>query len=216
MKVGLQQSQIISSFEIIATNIKGTTIEGKTIQSDKSADYGTPAYGSRKWCLDNTGSGHLASGNISWTADGNVTFGPGVELSWTDNIKHKPTIPSQSAVEGWATTITNNALKAYNITANQIKGLTIEGNTFRSSVNAASTSPAGASNKKWQLNDSGAGWLASGNISWDAGGKVTFGPGVSLSWNSIKDAVEDNYTPENAGLSEDGLSENCYNALGTQ
>lgn len=37
-----------------------------------------------KWKLNNDGSGSLASGNISWDAAGNVTFGAAVSLLWTD------------------------------------------------------------------------------------------------------------------------------------
>ena len=36
-----------------------------------------------KWKLGNDGSGRLASGNISWDAYGNVTFGSSVSLQWT-------------------------------------------------------------------------------------------------------------------------------------
>lgn len=37
---------------------------------------------------------------------------------------------------------------------------------------------------KWQLNNDGSGRIASGNIAWDAAGKVTFSDSVSLAWTA--------------------------------
>lgn len=47
---------------------------------------GSIANGS-KWRLGNDGSGSLASGNISWTAAGAVTFGSSVRLQWKNDIE---------------------------------------------------------------------------------------------------------------------------------
>ena len=38
---------------------------------------------STKWSLNNDGSGHIASGNISWNAAGTVTFAASVSAQWT-------------------------------------------------------------------------------------------------------------------------------------
>lgn len=47
---------------------------------------------------------------------------------------------------------------------------------------------------KWKLNNDGSGQIASGNISWDAAGKVSFSPAVSLLWkNDIEAAGKTNY-----------------------
>jgi hypothetical protein len=47
---------------------------------------------------------------------------------------------------------------------------------------------------KWKLNNDGSGLIASGNISWDAAGKVSFSPAVSLLWkNDIEAARKSNY-----------------------
>ncbi|WP_416998923.1 interleukin-like EMT inducer domain-containing protein [Alistipes indistinctus] len=47
---------------------------------------------------------------------------------------------------------------------------------------------------KWQFNNDGSGQIASGNISWDTAGKVTFSSGVSLNWkNDIQDAKNKDY-----------------------
>lgn len=39
-----------------------------------------------KWCLDASGAGAVAGGNISWDASGNVTFASSVSLQWTNPI----------------------------------------------------------------------------------------------------------------------------------
>ena len=41
---------------------------------------------STKWSLNNDGSGHIASGNISWNAAGTVTFAASVSAQWTTGI----------------------------------------------------------------------------------------------------------------------------------
>jgi len=47
---------------------------------------------------------------------------------------------------------------------------------------------------KWKLNNDGSGQIASGNIAWDAAGKVTFGASVSLLWkNDIEAAKTANF-----------------------
>lgn len=43
-------------------------------------------YNGSKWKLSNDGSGQIASGNITWNADGTVTFSSAVKLNWTDAI----------------------------------------------------------------------------------------------------------------------------------
>lgn len=39
-----------------------------------------------KWKLNNNGSGCVASGNIAWDVNGNVTFGSSVSVSWSSGI----------------------------------------------------------------------------------------------------------------------------------
>lgn len=43
--------------------------------------------------------------------------------------------------------------------------------------------------EKWQMNNDGSGRLASGNISWDAAGNVTFSQGVSVAWTAGIEAI---------------------------
>ena len=75
------QEVTAKNLTVSGANVDGE-LEGNTISSQDFAAEGTPAYGGKKWILKNDGSGHLASGNISWTQDGNVTFGSDVKLSW--------------------------------------------------------------------------------------------------------------------------------------
>lgn len=63
----------ISKYEVKAENIKGTTLEGKTLKSSDDA-----------WKLDKQGDGYLAKGNIRWDTAGNVEFGPNVKLGWSN------------------------------------------------------------------------------------------------------------------------------------
>lgn len=42
---------------------------------------------------------------------------------------------------------------------------------------------------KWKLNNDGSGQIASGNISWDASGNVTFANAVSIAWTEDIDAI---------------------------
>lgn len=65
----------VESLQVRATDIIGDTITGKTIKS--SGD---------KWYIGKDGDGKLANGNITWDANGGVTFGSGVKLNWSTNI----------------------------------------------------------------------------------------------------------------------------------
>lgn len=68
--------------------------------------------------------------------------------------------------------------------ANSIAGWTITASQI--SKNNISLGADGSINNgvKWRLGNDGAGRLANGNIIWDASGKVTFGPSVSLNWTN--------------------------------
>lgn len=105
------------------------------------------------------------------------------------------------------TWIGSDGLYSGTITGDNIVGIRLAGKTIESSSNCnlpenvtwkkynnetvSFNTELGGEGPTWQISDSGSGHLASGNISWDSDGDVTFGPGVTLSWSQLDDA-EDN------------------------
>ena len=202
--------------------ITSNTISGKTMQSTSTValventpfetfDENGESMGKKiaqagelgpSWQLNNQGEGYFAQGNIRWDADGNVRFGDNVKLDWTKNI--------DGADDGVQTEISK-----YKITSNTISGKTIqtehhvvlekdtEFQKFDANGNktgdftADGTTTTGPA---WQLNALGQGYLAQGNIRWDAKGNVTFGENVKLDWNTNIDNAPD---ISNNGLTED-------------
>lgn len=74
---------LIGNFgQINAANIVGGEISGHTIQSNNKIE-GTD---SPVWQIKDAGDGYLAQENIKWDVDGNVTFGPGVKITF-DNVQ---------------------------------------------------------------------------------------------------------------------------------
>lgn len=67
--------------QIKAANIIGEDIAGHTIRSNNTLADGTPV-----WQIGNNGEGWLAKENIKWNSNGDVTFGPGVKISF-DNVE---------------------------------------------------------------------------------------------------------------------------------
>ena len=106
----------IESKQVRATDIIGDTITGKTIKS--SGD---------NWFIGKDGDGKLAKGNITWDANGNVTFGSGVKLNWSTNINDD---------SGFSTSISAAALAASNAQSTA--------NTAKSTAETAKTNAATA------------------------------------------------------------------------
>ena len=67
---------------------------------------------------------------------------------------------------------------------NQIAGWNIEASRIWKNNVSLSADGSITSGSKWRLGNDGSGALASGNISWDTYGNVTFGTSVSLQWTS--------------------------------
>ncbi|MDR1504010.1 MAG: gp58-like family protein, partial [Prevotella sp.] len=85
------------TLSVVRGTIGGWGIDGYSIyrgtKNNTSGGYtsapGSVSIGSNgirgfKWKLDATGAGAIAGGNISWDANGNVTFGSSVSLNWTN------------------------------------------------------------------------------------------------------------------------------------
>ena len=81
------------------------------------------------------------------------------------------------------TTLQNNNTSNVLVTGTQYD--TFDPKTGALTSNTATGSEAGP---VWQLSSQGYGYLAGGNIRWDADGDVYFGENVTLNWNNIKDA----------------------------
>ena len=66
-----------------------------------------------------------------------------------------------------------------------------------------------ANGTKWQMNNDGSGRIASGNISWDASGKITFSSTVSVAWtagiNAITTALGGSSYPKLTRISATGI-----------
>lgn len=78
--------------------------------------------------------------------------------------------------------------------ANQIAGWTIDANRIYKNSIALGADGSITNGSKWKLNNDGSGSIASGNISWDAAGAVTFSAAVSLNWkNDIEAAKRANF-----------------------
>ena len=263
-----------------------------------------------KWCLDASGAGAVAGGNISWDASGNVTFASSVSLQWTNpintivtalggngspkltkitaagiytgtvtasqitagtisadriaagsitaskldianvkaslitagNIEALTLNVTKGKIGGWsigATVLSGNhilldcgnrrvvvyglnsgattgqrvqlyynsdsdfGLYATNSTGtcvarfgsqNNIAGWTVDASSIRKGNIVLGSDGSITNGTKWKLNNDGSGQIASGNISWDTAGKVSFSPAVSLLWkNDIEAAKTTNY-----------------------
>lgn len=77
---------------------------------------------------------------------------------------------------------------------NRIAGWTINGSQiYKNSVYLGADGSI-TNGSKWRLNNDGSGQIASGNISWNTLGNVTFGASVSLQWkNDIANAQQANF-----------------------
>lgn len=77
---------------------------------------------------------------------------------------------------------------------NNIAGWTIDVSSIRKGNVVLGSDGSITNGTKWKLNNDGSGQVASGNISWDAAGKVSFSSAVSLLWkNDIEAAKKSNY-----------------------
>lgn len=104
-----------------------------------------------------------------------------------------------------STQINVASLQASLVTVDHIQGLTISfskgkigswvinsSDITNGTVRLAGNGTIWHTGSKWRMGYDGAGYLASGNISWDASGNVTFADSVKLSWTSYADSLVDN------------------------
>ena len=78
--------------------------------------------------------------------------------------------------------------------SNSVAGWIIDTSSIRKGNVSLGSDGSITNSTKWKLNNDGSGQVASGNIAWDAAGKVTFGASVSLLWkNDIEAAKVTNF-----------------------
>ncbi|MGN0007773.1 MAG: cell envelope integrity protein TolA [Alistipes sp.] len=73
--------------------------------------------------------------------------------------------------------------------ANQIAGWNIDASRFYKNNIALGADGSITNGSKWKLNNDGSGSIASGNISWNAAGAVTFSAAVSLNWTNAANSA---------------------------
>ena len=88
----------------------------------------------------------------------------------------------------YATDAAGNCLARFG-SANQIAGWNIDANRIYKNNIALGADGSIMNGSKWKLNNDGSGSIASGNISWDAAGAVTFSAAVSLNWKNDIEAA---------------------------
>lgn len=98
-----------------------------------------------KWRLDSTGAGAVAGGNISWDANGNVTFGASVTLNWTTPINSLVTALGGSSYSK-LTKIDANGIYTGTLTAAQINAVSIDAGSIKTGALSADRIAAGSLN----------------------------------------------------------------------
>ena len=88
----------------------------------------------------------------------------------------------------YATDAAGNCLARFG-SANQIAGWNIDANRIYKNNIALGADGSIMNGSKWKLNNDGSGSIASGNISWDAAGAVTFSAAVSLNWTNAANSA---------------------------
>ena len=83
-----------------------------------------------KWRLDSTGAGAVADGNISWDANGNVTFGSSVMLNWQAPINSVVTALGGSSYPK-LTQISSTGIYTGTLTAAQINAVSLDAESIK-------------------------------------------------------------------------------------
>lgn len=117
-----QDGSIIAGWNIDTDSLflgtKRNTAAGFTT-ADGSITLGSNGIRGYKWRLDASGAGAVAGGNISWDADGNVTFASSVSLNWTASLSKIETALGGSSYPK-LTQINSLGIYTGILTANQI------------------------------------------------------------------------------------------------
>lgn len=98
-----------------------------------------------KWRLDSTGAGAVAGGNISWDANGNVTFGASVTLNWQAPINSLVTALGGTSYPK-LTKIDANGIYTGTLTVAQINAVNIDAGSIKAGTLSADRIAAGSLN----------------------------------------------------------------------
>lgn len=162
--VSLKASLITSgNIEALTLNVVRGKIGGWSIDSDSiyrgaknnttgayTSGSGSITIGSNgirgfKWRLDSTGAGAVAGGNISWDANGNVTFGASVTLNWQAPINSLVTALGGASYPK-LTKIDANGIYTGTLTAAQINAVNIDAGSIKAGTLSADRIAAGSLN----------------------------------------------------------------------
>jgi hypothetical protein len=142
--------------------------------------------------------------SVDWTDDNGEVVGPyqGVYSDYVEDDSMDCTKYKWSQIS--AERAVQTEIGKYKITSNTISGKTLQTTTKLPLVvntpfetfdenglsQGTTTSDGSTEGPAWQLRNLGDGYLAKGNIRWDAGGNVEFGPNVKLGWSNIDGPAE--------------------------
>ena len=115
---------------------------------------------------------------VVYASNATATSGHRVQLYYNSN----------SDFGFWATDSAGTCIVSLGST-NKIAGWAITSTTISKGNVSLGSDGSIANGTKWKLNNDGSGRIASGNISWDASGNVTFANAVSLNWTEGIDAI---------------------------
>lgn len=108
----------------------------------------------------------------------------------------------------WATDSAGTCIAALGST-NKIAGWLITASAISKGNISLGSDGSITNSTKWKLNNDGSGRIASGNISWDASGNVTFADSVSLEWtepiNDIIDSLDSDVYPKITKITSAGI-----------
>lgn len=187
IKTGTLSAERIAAGSITAEKLDTESIRANIVDADYisglNLNFKRGTIGG--WIIGTTtlASSHilLDSGNrrvAVFGAGGSTTAGHRVQIYYN----------SDSDFGIWASDATGTRVAALG-SMNQIAGWNLDpARIFKNNVSLGADGSI-ANTSKWKLNNDGSGQLASGNISWDTYGNVTFGASVSLQWTNAANAA---------------------------
>lgn len=168
---------------IDASCIKAGTLDAKVIYSGEiSADKitsGTLKSKNNDWSISLDGEAEFAKGNVKFKSDGTAQIGNingGIKINSDGSVEFSS---SSGLTEDEVNDLIDTATSSF-ITENDLGS----SGTTNISGNRITTGIIKSSNEAWKLDTSGDGYLAKGNITWDANGTITLKGALITEWES--------------------------------